>query len=298
MWNDKTRLFARTGLLFLFLSPGAGGLSAAEDKDMVHIKELGRIREKSLKEISGMAASFRNPNVLWIHEDGDIRAIHAVRTSGEIVARLRLPGKLTDVEDIAIGPGPSADTDYIYLADIGDNDRQRRFVRVIRFIEPDLSADADGELDEGQTEQFRMTYPDGPVDAEALLVDPVTRGLLIATKEKSTSRVFLARADQLTTTDVIPLTQLCAPMVRDVSAGDISRDGRRVVLRTEERGWLWERAANQSLVDVLRGQPKPLVVLGENQARNGEAIALHPSGRAYFTISEGTREPIYVFRIP
>jgi hypothetical protein len=86
--------------------------------------------------------------------------------------------------------------------------------------------------------------------------------------------------------------------VNQVSAGDIARDGRRLVLRTENRGWLWERAGGESIEATLRRPPQILEVRGPDQARNGEAIAFHPGGNSYFTISEGQREFIYQFPLP
>ena len=45
----------------------------------------------------------------------------------------------TDWEDISIGPGPVANTQYIYVADIGDNNLARSTVAVYRVPEPSVS---------------------------------------------------------------------------------------------------------------------------------------------------------------
>lgn len=44
-----------------------------------------------------------------------------------------------DVEDIAIGPGPEAGVDYIYVSDTGNNDKDRDVVQIYRIREPDMS---------------------------------------------------------------------------------------------------------------------------------------------------------------
>ena len=41
-----------------------------------------------------------------------------------------------DWEDIAIGPGPQAETPYLYVGDIGDNAERRPNIVVYRVAEP------------------------------------------------------------------------------------------------------------------------------------------------------------------
>ena len=68
-----------------------------------------------------------------MHNDGSHKEIFAVATTGKLVARVRIPTAIDDVEDIAIGPGPRSGVDYVYLGDIGDNDDKRPEVRLVRF---------------------------------------------------------------------------------------------------------------------------------------------------------------------
>ena len=67
----------------------------------------------------------------------------------------------------------------------------------MRFAEPDLAGQRGQQLDVEEAEEFRLSYPDGPHDAEALLVDPVTGDLFIVTKEKQRARVYTVAADGL-----------------------------------------------------------------------------------------------------
>jgi hypothetical protein len=262
------------------------------------VRWLGRVAARELAEVSGLVASWRNSDVVWIHDDGKIRDVYAVRFNGQVVARVQLPEKLTDCEDIAVGPGPVAGTTYLYLGDIGDNDNQRPYVCVFRVAEPDLSQVLPGVTFVPEVvEEFRMTYPDGPCDAEALMVDPETGDILIATKEKRTSRLFIARAARLRPGTTMPLKELGRIPAREVSAGDIARDGRRILLRREQNGWLWERASGEDLATAMTRRPREVPVLGTLQARNGEAVGFHASGQAYLTVSEGLHESIYAFRI-
>jgi hypothetical protein len=86
--------------------------------------------------------------------------------------------------------------------------------------------------------------------------------------------------------------------VDKVSGGDISRDGGLVLLRREDRGWLWNRAAGESLQQALARDPQEVPVRGKKQGPNGEAATFDPTGGGYYTISEGKKEWIYKFDLP
>jgi hypothetical protein len=163
--------------------------------------------------------------------------------------------------------------------------------------EPVLNSARRDKIKAEDVVEFRFTYPDGPHDAEALLVDAATGTLLIVTKEKGKACVFAGDTDLEPARGTVMLREICRLDVSDVSAGDISRDGGRIVLRTEERGWLWERNPGESLEAAFRRPPQVLAVRGSDQAHNGEAIGLHPNGNSYYTISEGRGEYIYQFSL-
>jgi hypothetical protein len=73
-----------------------------------------------------------------------------------------------------------------------------------------------------------------------------------------------------------------------VTAGDVSGDGRTVVLRTYDRAFAWRRPAGAALGATLRVRPcaARADLLREGQ---GEALALARDGRAFFTVPEGAR---------
>jgi hypothetical protein len=236
--------------------------------------------------------------MLWVHNDGKLKQIFVVGTNGKLVARVRIPVAIDDVEDIAIGPGPKSGMDYVYVGDIGDNDEDRREVRVVRFVEPDLSKTAEPEISVEGAEAIRLLYPDGPHNAEALFVEHQTGDVYLATKEKAQTRLYRAPAAKLGSNLPVVLEFVASINVAEVSAGDISRSGDLVVLRTEHRGWLWNRRPNESLAVALRRASQPVVVLADGQDSNGEAVGFSPDGTSYYTVSEGKRQPIAVFRVP
>jgi hypothetical protein len=261
-------------------------------------KEVGRMTAARMDEISGLAVSRQNPEILWMHNDGSLKEIFAVATNGKLVARVRIPTAINDVEDIAIGPGPESGVDFVYLGDIGDNDDKRREVRLIRFREPTLTQPVEKEFSAEGVEAIRLLYPDGPHNAEALFIEQQTGDIYIVTKEKTRARLYRAAANKLSGNLPVALEFVAQLNVADVSAGDMSRAGDLVILRRENQGWIWSRRPSESLASALRRPPRPIVVLSDGQSANGESVGFSPDGRSYYTVSEGKRQPIAVFPVP
>jgi|SRR4051794_23717866 hypothetical protein len=67
----------------------------------------GIVNLSGLTEASAVAASRRNPEVLWTHNDsGHLGGqVFALDTQGRLLGTYSIPGNI-DNEDIAIGPGP------------------------------------------------------------------------------------------------------------------------------------------------------------------------------------------------
>jgi hypothetical protein len=290
--SNRIRLF----VVLFCLGLGSTCTIAAEDATVV--REVGQIKLKTLREISGIAASRQNSDILWVHNDGSARLVFAVKTTGKLAALVGFPVEIEDFEDIAIGPGPRAGVDYLYIGDIGDNTAERQKIRVVRFAEPQVSKARGGQIEVEAAEEFGLTYPDGAQNAEALLVDPVSHDLIIVTKEKANTKVFTCRTSRLKDRDVMPLEYLLTLKIDKVSGGDIARDGSQIILRREDKGWLWNRGHNQSIAAALQTLPQEIPVRGHNQGRNGEAVAFSPDGHSYYTVSEGKQQVICEFQLP
>ena len=261
-------------------------------------REVGRVRATELRETSGLAASRRNPEVLWVHNDGGARQVYAVSTAGALIAEIRLRKKVDDIEDIAVGPGKEDTVHYVYVGDIGDNESNRRKIRLVRFPEPDLIGQSNARLRADGVEVFELKYPDGPHDAEALMIDPLLGDVLIVTKEDGRSRMYRAALGSLREDAENPLELVGYLSVDEVSGGDISASGNLVALRSEGRGWLWSRRPGENVFAAMQRAPRIVLTRGRSQAQNGESIGFHPEGRGYYTISEGPLEPIYIFPLP
>ena len=263
----------------------------------------GTLKDPALIETSGLASSAQNPGVLWANNDsGDTARLFAISEAGATRVIYGLSGATAiDWEDIAIGPGPEANTPYIYAGDIGDNGEQRPNIVVYRVAEPIVVGDG-GTYPLDHVDALTFTYPDGSHDAEALVVDPRTGEIYIVIKHLSGGPAAVYRAPAglkdgsttvLTKVGAVDLPRI--PFVNAVTGADISRDGTTIAVRTYGGVRLWGRGANQSVIAALGADPCTGPIPVEVQ---GESIGIQPNGRGYFTASEGVNVPLHRFMIP
>jgi hypothetical protein len=272
----------------------------------------GEVGEPALVETSGLAASRAHDGVLWAHNDsGDQPRVFALGEDGEALGAYAVDGaENVDWEDVAVGPGPDG-ASALYLGDIGQNGGLRDPVTVYRVPEPDAAPDGAGGTLAG-AEALALTYPSGSVDAEALLVDPVTGDLFVVTKViEGTSTILRAAADDLAPGAPIAMEEAGTVTVTDpgevdgatfpgtlVTGADISPDGSVVVLRTYKEVLAYARPEGATVAEALAGEPCAVPVPGEPQ---GEAVAVTGAGDALVTISElgptPAGEPLPVHRI-
>src|SRR5689334_130260 len=157
----------------------------------------GPVTDPALTEISGIHAGVRNPAVWWVHNDsGDTARVFALDGTGAVRGTYSLTGATAvDWEDIAVVPGATPGSGTIYAADIGDNARARTEVQLYRVAEPDVPATGPAVTTAlGGVETLHLTYPDGPHDAETLMVDPPTGDVVIVTKLLTGGTVGVYRA--------------------------------------------------------------------------------------------------------
>ena len=172
------------------------------------------VQDRQLDEVSGVVASRVHPPNLWVHNDsGGEPAVTLIAPDGRVAwARTRSTARPNvDWEDIAIGPGPQPDTSYLYLADIGDNASARDPIVVYRVPEPANAPDGTGGTLSG-VETISLRYPDQPVDAESLIVDPLSGDLFVIDKEYTSGigKVFRAPKSQLADGADITLEQVAS----------------------------------------------------------------------------------------
>lgn len=253
-------------------------------------REVGRVRANRMDHLSGMAASRLNGGVLWVHNGGNVDQFFALTGEGRPAGTFTLPERLLDLEALAIGPGASAGQDFLYLGDIGDPERQRRTVIVVSVPEPEVFPDDTKARAAAGVVYSHLSYPDSGHDAQALLVDPLSEELYLVTREATRALVFRARRDQLSQASNSGLEQVAALPVGEITGGDISRNGKRIALRSQLNAWIWKRATGQSIQEAFSQAPVQ-VSLGSETI--GRALAWDADGTGFFTVSQGADQPIY-----
>lgn len=249
----------------------------------------GRVGAGAATALSGLAASRSQPGVLWAHNDSGASArLLALAPHGRLRGEVAVTGaENRDWEDISLGPGPGG-RDALFVADIGDNDAVRPTVFIYRVPEPRLSGGA--PTASAPAERLTLRYPDGAHDAETLLVDPSNGTLAVVTKTfGGDAFVYVAEPPRAgTVTRLQRVGRVPLPAGEAVTAGDVSADGRTIVLRSYDRALVWSRRRGESLTAALDRAPcaARADLAGEGQ---GEALALTPDGRAFFTVPEGRR---------
>jgi len=256
----------------------------------------------NLSEASGIALSARNPGVLWAHNDGSREKLFALSTNGALLASFNLRRSVADVEGVAVGPGPVKGVSYLYVGDIGGDTAtgtSRDRVHVLRVPEPLVEPNWAGDPKSGDFEQvegFILRYPDGSYDAEALMVDPLSGDVLIATKQPTGTRVYRASLTGATNNATLVSELVGSVPFAEVSAGDISADGRQLALRREEFAWIWARCDSEPIADALARSGRQIPVVGPPEEPNGEAIAFLREGLGYLTVSEGEYPPLHFYQ--
>jgi hypothetical protein len=268
--------------------------SATQGPRFSPARKVGVVSTPLITEASGLVASRLNVGVLWVHNDsGDSARIYALNTEGKLLGICTVTGAQSrDWEDIAAGPGPKAGQSYLYIGDIGDNDAKYPSVRIYRVPEPNVDpAKPFGNQATATAETIELLYPDGPRDAETLLVDPQTKDIYIVAKRELFCKVYMAAYPQSTIrpTALARVATLPWPLA---DGGDVSPDGRYVIVRSYNLASLWTRTPGEPLWKAF-GKPRVDVPLASEP--QGESISFDAAGKGYFTLSEKANQPIYYF---
>jgi len=258
---------------------------------------IATIDTPEIDELSGLVGTRRSGGALWAHNDsGGESRLYALDDQGGLVGEFFVPGvSNVDWEDIAIGPcgESSPECSCLVIADIGNNDGSREGGSLYRLVEPDPWSGS------GQTtvpEVISFVYPDGPHDAEALLIHPITGETVIVTKASPAG--IYTFGESTPEASSVPVTLVHEGFLvldsdtPEVTGGDVSELGYRIALRTDGDVFLYD-VQGQSLVDGLRGVANPLPGPEE---QNAEAVAFSGDGRSLFLAGEEKNPELWTIR--
>ncbi|GAB2772570.1 hypothetical protein GCM10027020_27240 [Nocardioides salsibiostraticola] len=249
-------------LILAVLLPFAFGLSVALADDEGPDRTVLTFADPEIVESSGLVV--RDGLVATVNDSGDVGRTFVVDlATGETVGGVTW-GEATDVE--ALAPTPDGG---LLVGDIGDNSRSRDSVELVRV------GFARGEAT-GEEARYRLTYPDGSNDAEALLVHPVTGEVLVATKGIFSGELYAApkSLDELPEGDAGVLTPV-AQVGSVITDGAFFPDGEHLILRDY----------SSATVYTYPGLAK-VGTFDLPEQEQGEGIAVNPEG-GVFVSTEG-----------
>lgn len=264
-------------------------------------KVIGRIGSPEITESSGLVASRCQENVLWTHNDsGDNAFIYAINKKGEKLGTWKVAGaKNKDWEDLAITKDKTGKC-FLYIGDIGDNERKRSELTIYRIREPKVSAESKSSgkknpLLTENAEAIGFSYPELRRDAETLLVHPVTNDIYILTKRLGgASEVFRLKNDfdTVKANALEKIAELSVPSLPDgfLTGGEISPDGKSVVICDYFNAYEIILPKNAKNFDEIWKEKPTVIELGNRE--QGEAVCYSSDGNSIFATSEKKNSPL------
>jgi hypothetical protein len=290
LWFDEMLNFMQVFRLFFFLFSGiitsCGKNTSAQNESTFDSIPLAHPLVPMLNEISGIADSKNNPGKLWgIEDSGNPPVLYLIGHTGQVISSVYIKGVSNrDWEEMALFEGE------IYIAETGDNALQFSNYSLYKFAEPLPGADTVFSV-----ERIRFTYPSGPKDSEAFLIDPGTRDIHFITKNENPSRVYTLKYPYDTNT-IHTLLAGNELGFGGVVAATISPDGKDILVKTYTAVYRYPRKSGESIVQALTKQPSNIPYKMEPQ---GEAIGFSLSNSGFFTLSEkGFSSQVHLYFYP
>lgn len=266
---------------------------------------LGNISSREITESSGLVASRCNKNTFWTHNDsGNGAFIYALDKTGKKLGTWKVNGaKNRDWEDIAATKNEAGEC-YLYIGDIGNNSRMRSELRIYKLKEPkvdpgDRRSNEKKPRPTSKAEIIRFVYPDIRHDSEALLVQPKTEEIYILTKRYSgASGVYKLPKDYKKTRvnklEKVGDVSLPALPNGSVTGGEISLDGKRVILCDYFNGYELELPKTANEFDEIWKDEPSIIKLGKRE--QGESICYSLDMNAIYATSEKRNSPLIVVK--
>ena len=304
VWGFSLRLCIFAGIVFLLSSPAhvSQKQKPATPAPYGPPVTIATIKERAISESSGLVASRQTAGAYWTHNDsGGGPIIYSFDSSGNSLGIFNVTAAQNrDWEDISIGPGPQSATSYLYIGDIGDNSDSHQDVVVYRVPEPALTPDTRKltKKTPGTTEPaeaIRLRYPDGPHDAEALLVHPVTGHIYIVIKLVISDPSVYEAAPPFTPGKTVTMTRIGTVHIPSIfggviTGGSVSPDGKRVALCDYFQGYeLVLPGGSNDFNDIWK---QKMLGFDLGKRKQGESIAYRNDGKALLATSEGRGTPL------
>ncbi|GAB4185847.1 MAG: hypothetical protein Tsb002_09870 [Wenzhouxiangellaceae bacterium] len=275
------------------------------------ITPLAMIEAPQLSEISGLAVSPRDPDLLWALNDGGNGAyLYALGRNGQIRGQLTVSGiGNRDWEDLAAFHWDG--DNWLLVAEVGDNNAHHDELRLYLLREPVIDGD-DWQGAVTPAHVWRFVYPDGPRDCESIAVDTEQGEILIMSKRDQPARLYtlplqlsmpeaLRVAEYRGNVDHIPPPS-AADELRDPLHGrwssqptalDLNPAGNLAAVLTYRAIYLYPRQPGQSWSQAFTNPPGTIAL---TQLRQAEALTF-TSNQELLVTSEKLPAPLYRIKV-
>jgi hypothetical protein len=261
--------------LFTLLTLATPAVADKKDGD-VPAGAVSTIQDERVVESSGLALSTKHDDLAYtINDSGNHPMIYAIQlSSGDVVGVTDLDKfDVEDTESIAVDS-----QGILWIGDLGDNDHQRNDVSIIALPEP-----GPGDHHVATANQYGVTFPDGPIDVEGLLVEPTTQRVYLVSKNRN-ARGSIYALPTLRNGETAPAKAI-AEAPKAVTDATFTHDGRWALLRTQDDVWVYDPKTWQ-----------PVDRFDTPDLQQGESITVERGDRTVLLGSEGENSPI--LRVP
>ncbi|MFD2515509.1 hypothetical protein ACFSRY_16670 [Pontibacter locisalis] len=280
---------AASNLLFLLLCSMYACKKEAPATEQPYLFEptpLSWPIEPTISGTSGLADSKTCAEHLWVQEDGGSPTqLILLGYNGQIKRKMFLKGVVNrDWEELQ-----AAGKD-LFIADIGDNKQTHKTYTIYQFQEPSLDVDTVTDI-----RKIEFMYPDGSHDAEAFIVDPITKEIFILTKRDNPSRIYKLPVP-FSYTSLNKAIYVGNLPYNGVVGAALSANGKEILLKTYTNIFYYTRPDDQPLLNALQKEGKILTYQVEPQ---GEAVAFTNSNSGFYTLSEqnsSSQASLYFYR--
>jgi hypothetical protein len=256
-------------------------------------EEQCTISDPRLTELSGLVAT--DDGYIAVNDENQFGNLPIILLdqSCQVVGEIFYPSPSRDPEDAAL----DRETNTLWVADIGDNSAAGTTEGESRATVALWKVELDGDR---TPVIHRFAYPDGPRDAEALLLDGDGTPIIV-TKQIGTAELYVPAGELQPGNppeNAVPLEKvgefsppetgtphvtLPAVAGQVITGAASSPDGSRVVLRTYTDALEFDVTEGDVVAAVTTGEPR-VTPLPEEPL--GEAITYSPDGERFLTVSE------------
>ncbi|MCX7818504.1 MAG: hypothetical protein N2652_04745 [Kiritimatiellae bacterium] len=280
---------------------------------------LATLAHDELREISGLAASRRRPDVIWaINDSGNPPMLYAAGTNGSVLARIEVaPARNDDWEDLAAFRHDGHP--WLLIADCGDNLGQRPHITLWTVPEPHCGPGA-ATVAVTPALELQVRFPDGPRDVEAVAVDEATAEVLLLSKRDVPPRLYTVPlpagpwTGQIAVATARPLAKLqtwpgpagvlehgvTGLLGAQPTAMDFDPVHRRLLILTYTDAWLWTAPQNEDWSSICTAVWRRVSLPDPRSGwlRRREAIAWTTDGDAALLTTEGRNPPLVRLEFP